>query len=131
VNRQALPAPESVATQASASYVEPRNDLERRIAAIFAEVLKVERVGINDHFFDLGGHSLLLVQAHNRITKALGAQFSMLDLFRHPTVASLVTFLDAGGEQPKERAEDVDEAARRRVEAMKRQKDRSKSRGDK
>ncbi|MCY1022908.1 non-ribosomal peptide synthetase [Pyxidicoccus sp. MSG2] len=131
VNRQALPAPESVATQASASYVEPRNDLERRIAAIFAEVLKVERVGINDHFFDLGGHSLLLVQAHNRITKALGAQFSMLDLFRHPTVASLVTFLDAGGEKPKERAEDVDEAARRRVEAMKRQKDRSKSRGDK
>jgi amino acid adenylation domain-containing protein/FkbM family methyltransferase len=130
VNRQALPAPETVASQTRTGYVEPRNDLERRLAAIFAEVLKVERVGIHDHFFDLGGHSLLLVQAHNRITKALGAQLSMLDLFRHPTVASLVTFLDAGKAQPKERAEDVDEAARRRVEAMKRQKDRSKARGD-
>ncbi|MFP2932013.1 non-ribosomal peptide synthetase, partial [Pyxidicoccus sp. 3LG] len=130
VNRQALPAPEAVASQARTGYVEPRNELERRIAAIFAEVLKVERVGIHDHFFDLGGHSLLLVQAHNRISKALGAQLSMLDLFRNPSVAALVTFLEAGKAPQQEKAEDVDEAARRRVEAMKRQKDRGKSRGD-
>jgi amino acid adenylation domain-containing protein/FkbM family methyltransferase len=130
VNRQALPPPETVAAQTRTGYVEPRNELERRIAAIFAEVLKVERVGIHDQFFDLGGHSLLLVQAHNRISKAVDAQLSMLDLFRNPTVASLVTFLEAGKQQAPEKAEDVDEAARRRVEAMKRQKDRSKSRGD-
>ncbi|MBN8232595.1 amino acid adenylation domain-containing protein [Corallococcus macrosporus] len=132
VDRKALPAPEASAPRAQASFVEPRNDLERRIARVFAEVLKVERVGIHDAFFDLGGHSLLLVQAHNKLVKVLPRPVSMLDLFRHPTVASLVTFLEAdrdGAAAPKEDG-DVDEAARRRVEAMKRQKQRGKGRGD-
>ncbi|MCY1045102.1 amino acid adenylation domain-containing protein [Corallococcus sp. bb12-1] len=130
VDRKALPAPEAVASSARAAYVEPRNELERRIAAVFADVLKLEKVGIHDAFFDLGGHSLLLVQAHNRLGKVLQTPLSMLDLFRHPTVASLVAFLEVGQTPARETTEDVDEAARRRVEAMKRQKDRSKGRGD-
>ena len=130
VNRQALPAPEALAAESRSGYVEPRNELERKLSAIWAEVLKVERVGIHDHFFELGGHSLLLVQVHNRLDKVLERKLSMLDLFRHPTVASLVDFLQSAAQEQKPPEEDVDEAARRRNDAMKRQRARGKSRGD-
>ncbi len=94
VDRKALPAPQGTRDAASERpWVDPRNELERTIAAVWREVLGVDRVGANDNFFDLGGHSLLAAQVHARLGEALGREIALLDLFRYPTVAALAAFL--------------------------------------
>ena len=77
----------------------PRNDAERRIAEVWREVLQVERVGVDDSFFDLGGHSLLLARVHTRLREAFpGLDLALVDLFRYPTVGALADRLSAAGE---------------------------------
>ncbi len=71
---------------------------EQVVRAIWAEVLGRQSVGRDDNFFDLGGHSLLLTEVHGRLERQLGRQVPLLELFRHPTVASLARFL--AGDQP-------------------------------
>ena len=61
VDRKALPAPDSQRTELSSAYIARRSAIERDIAAVWQEVLGIEHVGINDNFFDLGGHSLQAV----------------------------------------------------------------------
>ncbi|MFI0165618.1 amino acid adenylation domain-containing protein [Streptomyces sp. NPDC017095] len=87
VDRRALPEPATAA--AGRAAVEPRTPDERTMAAIWAEVLGVERVGVTDDFFDLGGDSILSIQVVFRSRRA-GLQVSSSDLFRHPTVEQLV-----------------------------------------
>jgi amino acid adenylation domain-containing protein len=72
----------------------PTGILERRIAAIWQDVLGLPEVGVHDNFFDLGGRSLLLVRVHARLTSTLGRPIAMLDLFRHPTIHTLATHLN-------------------------------------
>ena len=67
VDRNALPAPRDVVSQPREEYVAPENDLEATIVELWQNTLKVEKVGINDNFFDLGGHSLLIVKLHGEI----------------------------------------------------------------
>jgi amino acid adenylation domain-containing protein len=110
LDRAALPAPEGVAAEVERGYVPPRDETEAALAAIWADVLKVERVGVHDSFFDLGGHSLLLVQVHSRIKERLERDLPMVSLFRYPTVRALAEHLsgDAEGraaEVGQERAE--------------------------
>ena len=88
VDRAALPEPDAGRPELGTDYRPPRSELERTIAAVWREVLGVETVGVHDNFFDLGGHSLLLAQAHSRLV-ALGHDLALLDLFRHPTVDAL------------------------------------------
>jgi len=88
VDRAALPEPDAGRPELGTDYRPPRSELERTIAAVWREVLGVEAVGVHDNFFDLGGHSLLLAQAHSRLI-ALGHDLTLLDLFRHPTVDAL------------------------------------------
>jgi amino acid adenylation domain-containing protein len=122
VDRKALPAPEAKRDEAVA-FVAPRDETERAIAAIWREALGVEQVGVDDNFFDLGGHSLLLVRVHGRIREALGAEISVVELFQHPTVGALAARLAAGGEEQAAPArEAVDERARRQKAALERQK---------
>lgn len=97
IDRRALPAPRAAAT-AAAEYVAPRTETERTIAEVWREVLGLDRVGRHDKFFALGGHSLLLVRAHGRLSERLGREIAVIDLFRHPDVASLARFLDGGAE---------------------------------
>jgi amino acid adenylation domain-containing protein len=88
VDRKALPAPsESVAPEAE--YREPVTALEQSIAAIWREVLGREKVGLEDNFFDLGGHSLLLVQVRGKLSETLGRDLPVLELFKYPTVSTL------------------------------------------
>ena len=103
VDRKALPAPEGTRAAASAAaYVPPRDELERTIAAIWRDVLKVDKVGVEDNFFDLGGHSLLLAQVHSRLGEALGRDLALLDLFRYPTVGALAAhWLARSGRAPR------------------------------
>ncbi len=89
LDRAALPEPETSRREPGDSWVAPRSALEREIAAVWQEVLGVERVGAEDNFFDLGGHSLLLVDAQARLASRLGREVPLLELFRHPNVAAL------------------------------------------
>jgi len=95
IDRRALPAPEATPTQDGAAYVPPRSAIERDIALIWQSVLGIERVGINDNFFDLGGHSLRMMQVHSQLRELLQRDIAMVDLFRYPTIATLAGYLHA------------------------------------
>jgi acyl carrier protein len=96
VDRNALPNPEVHGGDDIRTYVSPANALEAGIADIWQEVLKVERVGRSDNFFDLGGHSLLIVQVQSRLRSRLGTKVTLVELFQYPTVAELASFLTEG-----------------------------------
>jgi non-ribosomal peptide synthetase component F/SAM-dependent methyltransferase/acyl carrier protein len=89
VNRRALPAPEQSASEGQEEYRAPQTPLEEMVAAIFSDVLRVERVGLDDNFFELGGHSLSATQVVARIRQNLRVDFSVRALFESPTVAGL------------------------------------------
>jgi aryl carrier-like protein len=93
VDRQALPSPSATRPTLAAPCVQPRNDPERQIAGIWRDLLRLERVGVDDNFFDLGGHSLLMVRMQMRLREVLRSDVGIVDLFRYPTVASLAAFL--------------------------------------
>ena len=91
LDRKALPAPDAEA-YARQTYEPPQGELETMLAAIWAELLKVERVSRNDHFFELGGHSLLAVQMVERLRR-LGLGVPVRVLFDNPTVRELAASL--------------------------------------
>ena len=93
LDRKALPRPDNARSDAVA-YAAPRTLLEQQLVAIFAAVLKIDRVGIRDKFFDLGGHSLLAMQIVSRIREALKIEVPLLALFEAPTVADLATSIE-------------------------------------
>ena len=100
IDRKALPPPGGgpvavAGTRAAASA--PLDDLERQLAAIWQDVLGVERIDVHDDFFDLGGHSLLAVQLHRRVAPLVARPLAIADLFRHSTIRRLATFLRAAG----------------------------------
>ncbi|HSL82224.1 MAG TPA: non-ribosomal peptide synthetase, partial [Thermoanaerobaculia bacterium] len=97
VDRAALPAPESGRPAgAEERHVAPRTRTEREIARIWQEVLGVERAGVHDNFFDLGGHSLAAAEVHARIRGELGAELSLVEAFQYPTIHALAERLGAG-----------------------------------
>ena len=115
VDREALPEPEDLGAGAAAGgsearFVAPASAHERTLAAIWRELLARDRVGVDDNFFDLGGHSLLLVRLQARIQQALGREVPLVDLFSYPTVRSMAAHL-AAAEGGTEGAENVAESA--------------------
>ncbi|WP_226455022.1 non-ribosomal peptide synthetase [Pseudomonas sp. AF03-9] len=93
LDRKALPLLEIGQLQ-SQDYLAPRNPLETTLAAIWAEVLKVERVGVQDNFFELGGHSLLATQIASRVQKSLQRDVPLRAMFECSTVAELAEYID-------------------------------------
>ncbi|AEV61857.1 non-ribosomal peptide synthetase [Pseudomonas ogarae] len=94
LDRKALPDVDTGLLQAG--YVAPVSDLEQQVAAIWAEVLTLNRVGLNDHFFELGGHSLLAVNAVSRMALELGLTLTPQLIFQHPVLGDFVAQLDTG-----------------------------------
>jgi acyl carrier protein len=88
VERSALPAPERGRAETGVEYVAPKTPLEETVASIWAEVLRVDRVGVKDSFFALGGHSLLAMQVTSRIREALELEIPLRAIFEHRTVES-------------------------------------------
>ncbi|MGE6764048.1 non-ribosomal peptide synthase/polyketide synthase, partial [Corallococcus interemptor] len=95
VDRKALPEPE--APTAGSTYVAPRTETEAKLAAIWAEVLRVPQVGVKDDFFALGGHSLLATQVVSRVRAETGAELPLRALFEAPTVETLSRKLEKAG----------------------------------
>ncbi|HEV7506854.1 MAG TPA: non-ribosomal peptide synthase/polyketide synthase [Thermoanaerobaculia bacterium] len=108
VDRRALPAPAGVRSDLGAVYVAPRTALEEVLAGIWCEVLRIERVGIQDNFFTLGGHSLLATQVVSRIGEDLQIEVPLRRLFEAPTICGLAEALLRDSSSP----EDLELAAR-------------------
>ncbi|SFQ71885.1 amino acid adenylation domain-containing protein [Variovorax sp. OK605] len=93
VDRKALPAPEFSAGNA---YEAPQGETEEKLAAIWAEVLGVQRVGRNDNFFELGGHSLLSARLVARLHAAMHSELTIRDVFQHPALAAMAARIAEG-----------------------------------
>ena len=96
LDRKALPAPEGDA-YAVRGYEAPEGEMETTLAEIWAEVLKVERVGRHDNFFELGGHSLLAVRVMSRMRQALDVEVAISDLFAHPVLSDFARGVEECG----------------------------------
>jgi amino acid adenylation domain-containing protein/non-ribosomal peptide synthase protein (TIGR01720 family) len=88
VDRRALPMPDTVRPELAGTYVAPRTPVEEVLAKIWAEVLRLEQVGIHDNFFELGGDSILSIQIIAKAHQA-GLQLTPTQMFQHPTLAEL------------------------------------------
>ncbi|MGB7948961.1 MAG: phosphopantetheine-binding protein, partial [Candidatus Binatia bacterium] len=94
IDRKLLPAPDQRRPELEENYVVPRTPVEAVIAGIWAEVLKLPRVGAQDNFFDLGGHSLLATQLVSRVRERLRVELPLRVFFENPTVASLADHIE-------------------------------------
>ena len=131
IDRRSLPAPEGQ-RRSTAVYRPPAGGLQKTIAEVWAGLLQVEQVGIDDNFFDLGGHSLLIMQAHQRLCEISDKPLSVADMFRFPTVAALAQHLSQSVGYDEMRAhvaagKSEDRANARRA-AIRRQRDRRQRR---
>lgn len=96
IDRKALPPPSDLAdSTAQALLVEPRTETERALEAIWREVLQVPAIGIDDNFFSLGGHSLLIARVGGRLRAVLGIEAPLRVLFEFPTIRELATHIDS------------------------------------
>lgn len=124
IDRQALQAAAPGAARAGrGAFVPPSDEPERAVARIWKELLGVEAVGADDNFFDLGGHSLLLVRLQSRLRGEFGAELSIVDLFRYATVRGLAAALRAAagaGEPPAAERGGIEERAAKRRELLRR-----------
>ncbi|MBD2252592.1 non-ribosomal peptide synthetase [Nostoc parmelioides] len=87
VDTHALPAPKQVLSKAE--FIAPRTDIEAQLADIYAQVLKLEKVSVDDDFFELGGHSLIATQLISQALQLFQVELTVIDLFDAPTVAGL------------------------------------------
>jgi len=96
IDRKKLPAPKPKQANAANGSGVPGNEIEHAIAGIWQEVLRLDKVGIYDNFFDLGGHSLNLMQVQLKVKEALKKDITAIDMFSYPTVSAFARFLSQG-----------------------------------
>lgn len=98
-------------------YIAPASEMEQKVAAIWQDLFQVERVSLDENFFDLGGHSLLLVQAHQRLRESLRADLNIVALLQYPTVKALAQYL-GGGPKDSQRYDAIRDRARKQRGAL-------------
>jgi amino acid adenylation domain-containing protein len=105
VDRKALAAAEALGRRLStgAKYIAPTDENEILMAAFFREILDLERVGVEDNFFELGATSFEIVQASNHLAKEFGRDIPVLKLFEYPTIASFLDYFNGSGETGAQR----------------------------
>jgi len=116
LDRRALPAPDAAGPAAEQPYVAPENELERTLVELWQEVLGLERVGTQDNFFDIGGHSLLVVKLHRELNARIDRPVALTDLYRFTTIRALTGHLSS--DAPSEGLTASTDRAQRRREAM-------------
>lgn len=116
LDRKALPEPENIGSSNKDTFTPPENEVQRKIAEIWKEVLEVEEVGIRDNFFEIGGHSLMLIQVYKKLKETFVKEFSLIELFTYSTIQAIAVFLTEDGDKDTldvERLEKQKEAKRR------------------
>lgn len=93
INYRALPEPEAAPTELNTPFLEARNSIEQKLALIWQQVLGLDRVGVNDVFFDIGGHSLRATQLVSRIRREFSVEIQLRTVFEKPTIAELAELL--------------------------------------
>ncbi|HIE01628.1 MAG TPA: amino acid adenylation domain-containing protein [Thiotrichaceae bacterium] len=128
IDRKALPQPESESASLETSYLAPQTEIETQIESVLKAVLRVNQIGIQDNFFELGAHSLLLVQAQEKFVTVLNREVPVLALFQYPTISALADYLASSFTEQHEPVfqEDFDHRAAKTKEA--RQQRRKKRR---
>lgn len=121
VERNALPAPENLRLELAVNYQAPESDVEKTIAKVWQQVLHLEKVGIHDNFFDLGGHSLLVVQVNNKLQEILNRDLSIVEIFQNPTIKALAQYLSQKSEA-RTSLEKMRDRANKQIEAINRKK---------
>jgi len=101
IDRNALPNPSAVENESGTAPEPPRNELELVIAEAWKDALGVDRVGLNENFFDLGAHSLMVAEVHIQLQQLLGRELSLVDLFQFPTVTALANHLNGEEAAPR------------------------------
>ncbi|WP_436866196.1 non-ribosomal peptide synthase/polyketide synthase [Bacillus fungorum] len=127
VDRKSLPAPKKDHLLSTTSYTAPQTELEQTISDVWKEVLGVDKVGLKDNFFDLGGHSLLVVRVCSRLSETLDQAVPTMHMFQYPTVATLANALHQGEREHQGMEEKVDRAKSRK-EVQKKQRQRRQQR---
>ena len=128
IDRKALPDPDGSRPNLDTPYVIPTSEMERTIAGLWQEVLGVDRVGIHDNFFDLGGYSLIMGKVCRRLRTLLHSEISMVEMFEYPTVHSLARHL-SGSRAEQSAALQPDYArANKQQEAIRRRQHQNESR---
>jgi acyl carrier protein len=94
LDRGALPSAAIATPSDRKTIAMPQSPMERIVASIWQNVLSVEQIDIHENFFDLGGHSLLIIKVQAQLRKVLGLELRMVELFRYPTVSLLASYLD-------------------------------------
>jgi len=98
-DRRSLPSPTGLRPELESAYVAPQTEIEQTITAIWQEVLQLEKIGVNDNFFDVGGHSFRMAQVHSRLREKLQRDISMLEMFKYPTISSLAQYISQGKDE--------------------------------
>ncbi len=111
IDRKALPKPERAAEDTGGPPAAPESDLERTIVDIWKEVLQLDQVSVTQNFFDLGGHSLLLVQVRAKLSAAIGRELPFIALFKYPTIRALAESLRTPAEAAPKLATEVKKRA--------------------
>ncbi|MEQ1701974.1 MAG: MupA/Atu3671 family FMN-dependent luciferase-like monooxygenase, partial [Ilumatobacteraceae bacterium] len=115
IDRAALPPPRA-AVHAGTADAAPTNEIEHTVLAVWREVLAADAISVDDNFFDIGGHSLLVVRLHRALQPRLGREVPLTDLYRFPTVRTFAASLAAeAAEEPVAISAALDRAARRRA----------------
>jgi len=121
INRQALPEVAGNGSDLKAEYVAPQTTVEQAIANVWQQVLNLEKVGVHDNFFDLGGQSLLMAQAHSQLRELLRLDLPLIKMLEHPTVSALARYLSQAHNEPVTYKQSHDRADKHR-EGMLRQR---------
>ena len=116
LDRRALAAARPAAPSSASVLAPPRSELETRLARLWCETLGLERVGVEANFFDLGGHSLLVVRILGRMGEVTSRRVTLTDLFRFPTIRSLARFLSSDSDPGA--LDEATERGRRRRERL-------------
>ncbi|HKH46952.1 MAG TPA: amino acid adenylation domain-containing protein, partial [Thermoanaerobaculia bacterium] len=126
LDRRALPEPDKPRRD-GAGYVEPRSEIERSISELWRELLQIEQVGVHDNFFDLGGHSLLVLRMRGLVRRKLGRDVGLMELMKYPTIAALASHL--GGQDEAQRTE-VEQREGEHIQRLREGRDRLRRRSE-
>jgi amino acid adenylation domain-containing protein len=118
IDRAALPAPDEARPDLQRLFVAPRTPVEKELAGIWAEFLKLNEVGVHDNFFELGGHSLLATQVVSRMRKAFNCEMPLRSLFESPTIAQLAEQIGGSTTDTERLLAEIEKLSDEEVEIM-------------